>query len=182
MLHLMVSDPWRAVYVGRPCYFEMRSSAPCTSAYWTNRRFSAEVVASMATVIQTELSSSGARSVRLFGHSGGGTLAVLLSRDLATISGIVTVAGNLDTDAWARLHHYTPLRGSLNPADVQLSPSVAAHSVHWAGGRDHVVPSGLIRNAAGRIGGRVEEVRAYSHQCCWEDIWPSVLAAISGEN
>jgi hypothetical protein len=175
MLHLMSLDMQRSVYVGRPCYQEQRRDDNCGPQYWTSRRFSPEVVASLAVVIRSEMAFAGASSVQLFGHSGGGALVVLLTRELP-VERVVTLAGNLDTAAWARLHGYTPLAGSLNPVEVTLPPQLASRTEHLVGENDEVVPPDMVRNAAGRIGGQVRVVPGYSHQCCWETLWPRILA------
>jgi hypothetical protein len=174
MLQLMALDSQRAVYVGRPCYLGLQADAPCGANDWTDARFSAEIVASIAAVIREEMGRAGATSIQLFGHSGGGALAVLLSRDLP-VSALVTIAGNLDIDAWTSLHGFTPLTGSLNPADVRLSPALALHTTHLSGADDTSIPDAVIRHAAERIGGEVREVDGYTHQCCWQRLWPSVL-------
>jgi pimeloyl-ACP methyl ester carboxylesterase len=180
MLHLMALDLRRAVYVGRPCYFGLRIDRACNPSYWSTRRFSPEVVASMAAVIREEMQRAGASSVQLFGHSGGGALVVLLTRQLS-VNALVTIGGNLDTDAWANVHGYTPLIGSLNPADVVLDPVLAVRATHFVGSEDTVVPASLVHRAAERIGGTVREIPGFSHQCCWERMWPSVLAEMARE-
>jgi hypothetical protein len=179
MLHLMALDMHRAVYIGRPCYLEANKDAACGSVYWTHRRFSPEVVDSLARVVRSEMAVAGASFVQIYGHSGGGALAVLLARANPQVSDIVTIAGNLDTDAWSRLHGYTALTGSLNPVDVVLSPLLAAHTDHLVGSADQMMPAAMVRTAAARIGGQVVEYDRYSHQCCWERQWLAVLQAHS---
>jgi pimeloyl-ACP methyl ester carboxylesterase len=52
--------------------------------------------------------------VLLIGHSGG-ALAILLAARVPQVVAVVTIAGNLDTDVWTKLHGYLRLQGSLNP-------------------------------------------------------------------
>jgi pimeloyl-ACP methyl ester carboxylesterase len=180
MLQLMALDPQRAVYVGRPCYLGLRTDSVCNSAYWSLRRFSPEVVESMAAVIRAEMRLAGESRVDLFGHSGGGALAVLLTRELPVRS-LITLAGNLDTKEWTQLHGYTMLSGSLNPIDVTLKPSLSEHTIHFVGSNDKNVPAALVRHAAERIGGSVREIPMYTHQCCWQALWPSVLLEVQSD-
>src|SRR5262249_29960361 len=72
MLHLMALDPDPSIYLGRPCYFGLYRDGACTPAYWTQRRFSPEVVDSMAAVVIAEATRRHAKDIVLLGHSGGG--------------------------------------------------------------------------------------------------------------
>ena len=180
MLQLMALDSHRAVYVGRPCYLGLRTDTSCSSSYWSDRRFSPEVIESMAAVIRTEMREAGTSRVDLFGHSGGGAIAVLLTRELP-VRNLITLGGNLDIEAWARLHGYTALMGSLNPIDVTLERVLAARTSHFVGGHDQIVPAELVRHAAQHIGGTVHEIPAYTHQCCWQELWPSILTQVQGD-
>jgi pimeloyl-ACP methyl ester carboxylesterase len=177
MLELMALDPGPAIYLGRPCYFGLADRAPCTPLEWSLRRFSADTVASMAAVIAHE--GHDAAAVQIFGHSGGGTLAVLLARTLHNVTAVVTLAGNLDPAAWARLHGYAPLTGSLDP----LQGGALASSIrqwHLAGERDRNVPPALIEAAAQVLGkGDFRIVEHADHACCWQREWPAVLQQIA---
>jgi len=90
MLGLMAADNARAIYLGRPCYFGLHDSAGCRSEYWTFRRYSEEVVDSMVRVIEREAVDAGA--VVLFGHSGGGALAVLLAERTPPVFAVEGIA------------------------------------------------------------------------------------------
>jgi pimeloyl-ACP methyl ester carboxylesterase len=176
MLQLMALDPDAAVYVGRPCYLGLASEPPCTAIDWTLGRFAPGVVDSLEGVIRRLRETSGATHVDLFGHSGGGTLAVLLAARLPDVRRIVTLAGNLDPDAWADLHHYTRLSASLNPARAGPLPGTIEQQ-HFAGGRDRVMPPGLVEPAAARLGARAVVVLPdVSHTSGWEKEWPAILA------
>jgi pimeloyl-ACP methyl ester carboxylesterase len=180
MLRLMALDPKPSVYVGRPCYFDAINDPRCDPAFWTLQRFSPRVVQSLAHVVKAEQARSGAKRLVLFGHSGGGTLAVLLAQRLPDVVRVVTLAPTMDIDAWTRLHDYAPLRGSLNPADGErLRDSVAVE--HFVGSRDENVPPDLVTAAAKKVGGVVHVVEGFTHTCCWERIWESrVLASEAG--
>ena len=74
------------------------------------------MVASLAAALRRLVAVGGFERVLLFGHSGGGVLAVLLAPRVPETAGLVTVAANLDIDRWADLHGYPRLHQSLNPA------------------------------------------------------------------
>lgn len=172
MLELMKSDPARAVYVGRPCYFGLAADAPCTPLDWTLRRFSAPVVDSMASAVMA--AAAGAPSIEIYGHSGGGTLAVLLARRLSGVTRVVTLAGNLDPVAWNRLHGYTAFTDFVDPlADGPLPARVS--QVHAVGARDRNVPPSLVEAAAHTLGATdVRVIAGADHTCCWERTWPAL--------
>lgn len=115
------------------------------------------------------------------GYSGGGTLAALMARDLPHVTGLVTIAGNLDPDAWARLHGYLPLEGSRNPA---LEPPLPSRLLQWylVGQRDTNVPPGATMRYFERVPpARVWSYPQFDHKCCWTRQWPSIFARISAE-
>jgi pimeloyl-ACP methyl ester carboxylesterase len=174
VLNLMALDVAPAVYVGRPCYHGVESIGECSSRFWLQERYSEEVVASLAAVIKQLLKQGGYQKVSLFGHSGGGVLAVLLASRLPQTVSVVTVAANLDLDAWADYTKPNDLSGSLNPAFLApLSPLVLQY--HYAGGKDEIVPPTLMANAAIHLGSKLIVVDDYDHLCCWEQIWLTVL-------
>jgi len=175
MLGLMALDPAAAIYVGRPCYLGLASDPPCTPYDWTLGRFSERVVASLASVIETARRERRADGVELLGHSGGGTLAVLLAARLPHVRRVVTLAGNLDTDAWADLHGYTRLSGSLNPVLGGPLPA-AVQQRHYAAGRDRTVPASLVARAAVRLGAPpIVVLPDAGHTAGWTEAWPAIL-------
>ena len=136
----------------------------------------------MAQVLRQRLQREGANKLVLFGYSGGGVLAVLLANRLPQTSVVVTLAANLDIDAWADLHGYSRLSGSLNPA-VEPALDSAIVQLHLVGGRDSNVRS-TSRQSYLRIQPEAQAVviPGYDHVCCWRDLWPKVLewVAIAG--
>jgi len=182
MLKLMALDETAAAYLGRPCYNGSFDDTGCSDDLWTSARYSETVVSSMVSALNKLIRRLGARNVRLFGHSGGGTLAMLIAERVPAVTHVVTLAGNLDTDAWVKHHRYTPLYGSLNPAKRQpLRESVAQW--HFMGRKDGVVPPPIVQayvraqtNAFGAI------IGTFSHGCCWQRLWPSVLIGIKSNN
>ena len=112
------------------------------------------------------------------GFRGGGTLAMLLAEHLPQIHGIVTIAGNLAVGAWTQYHRYTPLMGSLDPAlRLPLNPGI--FQLHMVGAKDRNIPAELTRPVIGRQ--QNAEFLVYddfTHSCCWEEVWPSVLRKI----
>ena len=176
VLALMALDPDPSIYLGRPCYNGLAETPPCSGAMWTRERYSEAVVSSMAAAMQQVLRDGGFERVIWFGYSGGGTLAVLLAPRFAETVGVVTVAANLDIDAWADLHGYPRLAASLNPAAQTPLPERILQR-HYAGGQDRVVPRDIV--ARGPIDARtLILIPSYDHTCCWRTIWPAVLKGV----
>jgi pimeloyl-ACP methyl ester carboxylesterase len=175
MLDLMSLDDRPALYVGRPCYHGYADTPACTPTLWTDARYSERVVDSMAQVVRQRMRREGVDKLVLFGHSGGGVLAVLLANRIPQTSVVVTLAANLDIDAWVDLHGYSPLHGSLNPsAEPVLDPRIT--QLHLVGEQDRNVPSILQQIYLDRYpDAQTIEVPGYDHVCCWSDLWPKVL-------
>ncbi len=178
MLDLLALDARPGLYLGRPCYHGLAKTAPCTPWHWTMGRYSDIVVDSMARVLRDQLDSGDYKHLVLIGHSGGGALAMLLAARFVETDTLVTLAGNLDTDAWADLHDYSPLVGSLNPASQPpLSPAIRQY--HLAAGRDRLVPAGLIERVVSQWpNARVIRFDDFDHRCCWQRVWPAMLDCI----
>ncbi|MFT6878526.1 MAG: pimeloyl-ACP methyl ester carboxylesterase [Granulosicoccus sp.] len=182
MLRLMALDEQPSFYLGRPCYNGTSRDSGCDSRLWTSGRYSSKVVDSMAAAINVLAKRYRPDEVRLFGHSGGGALALLLAHEIALVTHVVTVAGNLDTDAWTAHHGYTPLYSSLNPAkQPSLRPEV--NQWHFLGGRDTVVPAQLIKPfVASQAAASGFLYGGYDHGCCWVNLWPTILNALDNRS
>jgi len=176
VLELMAQDPAPAVYLGRPCYHGLNKTDACSSRLWLKDRYSGDVVASLFSVVRQLLQRGGYDRIAWFGHSGGGTLAALLAARFRQTVSIVTIAANLDLEAWAK---YTglkePLSGSLSPA-VLLPLPASVRQRHYAGGKDRIVPPALMAKAVEQLGSDLIVIETYDHVCCWQRIWPGVLA------
>lgn len=179
ILELMALDKAPSLYLGRPCYFGEAQTPSCTPLTWTDERYSARVVDSLAAALRRYLQQTPYAEVALFGLSGGGTLAVLLAERIPETFAVVTLAANLDVGAWTAYHGYSPLTGSLDPArQAPLDPRILQW--HYVGGRDSNVPPGLIQAYSNsRPAVRTTEIPLYNHVCCWPDVWPEILKELS---
>lgn len=179
MLDLMKSDKSPSIYLGRPCYHQFKMPANCDHSLWTNKRYSQQVVNSMTVALQRYIKQHNITTVHLFGFSGGGALAMLIAPNIANVQSVVTLAGNLDTDAWTAYHGYSPLIGSLNPA---TSPPLAPHiqQFHLVGEKDKNVPISIILSSVERQhNARLIRVKKATHQCCWVNDWQKILALVT---
>jgi len=175
VLNLMQQDKNPSLFLGRPCYQGFAKQTPCHHRYWTSARYSPEVINTLSLAIKKIIRTYHVRKLTLIGYSGGGTLAVLLAPHIPEITTVITIAANLDTDAWTKHHGYSPLSESLNPA---LQPALANHirQLHLQGDRDITVPPDLsarfFRNQTQAC--RLRFATA-NHTCCWRKKWPEIL-------
>jgi dienelactone hydrolase len=119
--------------------------------------------------------------VLVIGYSGGGTIAWLMASSYPA-AGVITVAANLDIDAWTKMHGYSEMKGSLNPASLPpLAPAIV--QVNYFGGRDQNVPPSVMR-PFGRQHPQATmiEIAEFDHVCCWIERWPRLLGDAMGSS
>ena len=171
-LELLLLTPHVGAYATRPCYHQLNDHA-CAPDLWTGARYSEEVVRSIAGAIRTAAASANARSITIAGYSGGGVLAVLAAERLEDVDAVITIAANLDTDAWTTHHSYLPLTGSLNPA--RSAREHPWREIHLQGGNDKVTPPSTTDAYFERYPRAQRRlITDYDHVCCWIEAWPSL--------
>lgn len=177
MLPLLGLDTAPALYLGRPCYNGHAADPGCEAKLWTSGRYGEAVVSAMAAALNRFRAERGFRQLVLVGHSGGGSLAMLLAARLPQVIAIVTLAGNYDIDIWADYHHYLPLHESLNPA---RQPEPGIPEWHFLAENDKTVPPDLFLSALlRRPRARVEVIPAIDHHDGWLERWPQILSRIA---
>jgi hypothetical protein len=176
-IELAASQQGPVFVLGRPCYFGHTLDPGCLEELWTSARYSETVVASMSTAVRRALDAYDLRSAVLVGYSGGGSLALLVAPRVPQVKAVVTVAANLDLEAWTRYHGYLPLEGSLDP--LAAAPLAPGCEIHIAAERDAVVPVEQLRHALTKRPDALLWVEpGIDHACCWTGRWPGLLARI----
>ena len=167
------------LYIARPCqYVSFEKNPKCEFPYWTGKRFAPSVIDSLSSVIDIGKKRAGAEKLEIIGYSGGGAVAVLVAAGRSDVSGIRTVAGNLDHRVWTQHHKVDPLRGSLNAADVAEK---VAHvpQIHYVGSKDenigHYVAESFRTKAVRENCIKIQMVKGASHSEGWEQIWPDLI-------
>ncbi len=179
-LKLFLADPEVCkLYLARPGQYA-QGQVP-DRMYWTSHRFSSEVIRAYGAILDEIKIEYSPDSFVLFGYSGGGAVAAILAAQRSDISGLVTVAGNLDTDKWTGLHSLTPLTGSLNPADF-ASDLETIPQIHLIGGKDHNMDAAVFFSFRARCSSpgtiRYKIYDQFDHGCCWDRAWPGILSDI----
>lgn len=179
---LMVHDPLPSLYLGRPCYHTVASNPACETSLWTSGRYSETVISAMTGALEAIIQRHSVEQLTLVGYSGGGTIALLIAARLTGAQfdppievAVITVAANLDIDAWTRYHDHLPLSGSLNPVDVVSSPA-GFMQIHLVGNDDRRVPQMTIQRYLNtHPGAKFIRVDDFDHVCCWVQQWPELL-------
>lgn len=178
-LKLAMAQPGGAVaYLGRPCqYIGTETDARCNKKVWTDARFSEGVVDATGAAISVLMQRQGARKIRLIGYSGGAAIALLIAAHRQDIAQIISVAGNLDPQSWAKEMKLQPLTGSLDTVSV-INKTSHIPQIDFVGGKDQVVPSAFAENFVAKYPvdqqPRIIYKPEFSHGCCWVEQWPQL--------
>lgn len=178
----MSQDSSPAIYINRPCNGYRRMPPGCSNTLWASARYSETIVGSLNTAIDKAKKLSKKTNIILIGHSGGGTLAMLLAdrrvKAKSDVTAVVTLAANLDHQAWTQALNYRALKHSLNAAEIILPAEV--WQWHLAGGKDKRVPPEVIWPTVEKQPNAKWTVHNnFDHGCCWGTVWPQVLDALS---
>lgn len=175
-LALMALDTQTSLFLGRPCYYQLHPTMNCHPQYWTDGRYSEAVITSMLQRIIFYKKQLNIKHITLIGFSGGGTIAWLLSQRIEAVDQLVTIAANLDTDAWTEYHGYAPLKTSINPSNTQAPRLIQ----HWslAAKNDSNIPYHLWRQAKALNHAKTLYYDHFDHSCCWQTIWPDILTVL----
>lgn len=167
------SDSPRA-WLARPCQYVDAARTGCPVALWTSARQGREALHLSHQALDEIKRRTGAQTLTLVGHSGGGTLAALLMSERTDVTHLVTVAGNIDLAHWVALHRLSPQRDSFDPAD-RAQALEGRSQRHLAGGRDAVVPPSVAQAFANHFpsGLRpvVEVLPTAEHETGWLPLW-----------
>lgn len=171
-----------AAYLARPCqYVDGADQRGCELAYWTDRRFAPAVIDASSTALDALKQRYGAEELVLVGYSGGGAVAALVAARRTDVVRLVTVAGNLDHQAWTRLHGVMPLVGSLNPADAWAALQNIPQ-LHLVGARDSNITTAVVSAYLARFPlshrPRMQVVADFDHVCCWVEQWPMLSTQV----
>ncbi len=163
LLNWFVGVEMPSMYLGRPCYFDLNDEH-CSAYWYTHGRYSNDVVDSMVRAVENVLPE---RPLILVGHSGGGTIAMLIAERLDYVKAVVTIAGNLQVQEWIAHHKYSALKGSLDPSEgAVLDDGVS--QMHFYSTDDEVIKSEWITSfAAGQPHAKVTEFPVVGHSVGW---------------
>jgi len=176
-LALALADPSpNVVYLARPCQYSLAQSPRCEATYWTDRRFSEEVIQAMNNAMDIILHDASGQKAELIGYSGGGTMAVLLAARRNDVANLRTIAGNLDHATVNRMHGVADMPDSLNPIEV-VSYITELPQTHFIGMKDQVISPSIARSFVRHVGRCAElvELPDATHEEGWISAWLHLL-------
>ena len=195
-LNLMLKDKQPSLYLSRPCYGLAEMPAYCDAELWTSARYSEQVVTTLNDALDTLKNRLRVEKFVLIGHSGGGSLAILLAARRDDVKTLVTFAPNVDHERWTQHFAYLPLSDSLNPVDV-LPEISQLEQWHFIGGQDHILPAEILRSSFGyknlsdvgkfdipHVERHAEKNTTlviypkFDHHCCWLEAWEDYQSMI----
>lgn len=174
-LRLMMLDQHPSVYLNRPCYGLNSMPTNCGNHLWTADRYSNDVIAVLNQALDQLQRDRMIQKWLLIGHSGGGSVAMLLAQRRSDVAAVVTLAANLDHRSWTDHFGYLPLQNSLNPIAMPPLPATVLRW-HFAAPDDQQVPPFLTAAAAAKDPhARFTMLPDGDHSCCWQKEWPRIL-------
>lgn len=163
------------VYLARPCQYI--DSNICNNSFWTNKRFSDEVIKSFDESLNILKTKYKNKNFTLIGHSGGGAVATILASKRKDVDLLITIAGNLDIEKWTTMHKISKLEGSLNPADFSKNLE-NVKQYHLIGTKDKIIPKDIFLSYYSKFSKKDNIKYKYfnaEHNCCWEDPYKKIL-------
>ncbi len=140
---LAFNDPSpNVIYLARPCQYT--NDDFCTKRHWTTARFAPEVITALTDEIRH---IAPQKKLILIGYSGGAQVAGLIATtqpDLQ-IKKMITVAGNLDHEAWTTSKNFSPLSESMS-LSAYRSAYAKLPQIHYVGARDTVIAPALTHS------------------------------------
>ncbi len=177
LLRLMHDATHPAAYLGRPCYFGSATDRECEQRWWTFDRYGRVVVDSMCAAANQVSRQLGAETVQLIGYSGGGAIVIGMSACTDHLVAFSTIAGNLDPQAWAEHHGYSPL-SDLSPLTSTAIRHGALNEVHWQCRDDLNVPPSITDDYfVARARAVRHIVKSCSHSIGWQRYWSQIIAS-----
>lgn len=181
-LKLAVADPHPyVVYIARPCqYTPLPLDKHCENKYWSSHRYAPEVITATNTVLNHLQAQIPQAQFVLIGFSGGASVAALVAAQRKDITGLITVAGDLNHVTLGKHHGTTPLHGSLNPS----MKAAALHDLpqqHWSGAHDKIVPVWVGRDFVKAVNNphcaQQHILPKATHHKGWVENWPRIIQA-----
>ncbi len=161
------------IYISRPCQnvFD-KNFRNCDVNYWTNKRLSNDVIFSLNEFLDFAKKKYHIQKFHLIGYSGGGVTSLLLAANRNDVKLVVTIASNIDTDAWTTYHKISTL-DVINPANLSEKLS-KIKQIHYVGQNDQNIPLSIFQSYLHKFQEtyniKVISIENNTHSCCWDKL------------
>jgi hypothetical protein len=180
VLSLASVDPSvNVAYIARPGQLTKKRRPDCSADYWSEKRFSREVIDAINTAVDVLKSKTRASGINLIAYSGGAAVAVVIAAERDDVMSLRTIAGNLDHYAVNTHNNVSPLAGSLDP----MCFAEAVEDIpqrHFIGSEDDVIPACVVQCFAKKRGDTdmdsVTIVEGATHTKGWLERWKELLS------
>jgi len=160
-------------YISRPCQYNLELNKNCDKKYWTNERFSIEVVDSFNEIIDSLKKEFNFKDIEIIGFSGGAAIATLVASKRDDIKKITTIVGNLNHKLLHQIHNLTQTPESLNPINIAEKISHISQ-VHYIGGKDEIITIDIVNSfiKASKNSKNIKTIliKEASHTQAWDNI------------
>ena len=169
------------LYLARPCqYVNFQLERFCKIPYWTQKRFSNEVIISVNEAIDKMVLKAGVDRIHLVGYSGGGAVAALVASRRKDVASLRTLAGYMDHVLLNRRVGVSPLKGSLDP--IKVAPNLKwIPQTHYSGKKDKIIPKWVSENFIRAVDNKnctFIRLTNATHAKGWEEVWKNVWPKI----
>lgn len=173
LINLIRQDPTpNIVYIARPCQFI--SDEKCQKKYWTEARFSAEILTAVDEVVK----NFAEFKLELIGYSGGAEVAKYVAAHNKNIVNFRTIAGNVDPEKFTEIHRVLTLEKSASEAEI-FSQLAKIPQIHFVGSADKIVPRAVAESYLKKLSDascvKIVMVDGASHSKGWQERWLRLL-------
>jgi hypothetical protein len=173
-LRLAIADQRFAkkIVINRP--FQYADCTNCDNKYWTQARYSPEIISSIVEVIKKLKTEYNFESFDIVAYSGGAAVAFLIAPYFKkSIKSIITFAANVDPFAWCEFHETSPLIQSLDPmANIEILKTIP--QIHFCGTSDQNTHSSITKNFQKKLNAhksQIINVEGFDHDSNWPNYW-----------
>lgn len=162
------------IYLARPCHYVDLDTQPlCSPLFWVAKLYNEDVVESYMEALDHFKEKYRIEEFELVGYSGGATVAAQIAAKRDDVILFMTVAGNLDTQAFVGYHEITPYERHQNPKDA--APQITMPQIHFIGSEDEIIKDFMVKNFVralpSRDQARIIEIEGMGHSDDWSRVW-----------
>jgi hypothetical protein len=182
LINLLAQDhSTNLVYIARPCQFledDLCFEGSEPEKYWTNDRFSKEVLDSINEVLE----DFAGFEIEMVGYSGGATImkhsAFEQQKKHKNILNLRSIAGNLDNQKFSEIHGFASEPETIDEKEL-FGILKNIPQIHFTAKNDEIVPPIIAQTYVKKLQqkncAKIISIAAASHCAGWQEIWDELL-------